>query len=55
MAKTKKVKAKKRVVKPEPYKPADEVVYRCNLCGKVNKTKDCCGNDFTKSTRLIQV
>ena len=41
---------KKKVVK----QPADEIVYRCNLCGKVNKTKDCCGNDFTKQTQPIK-
>ncbi len=48
--------ARKKKVKKEAsvYKPADEVVFRCNICGKVNKTKDCCGNDFTKQTRLIQ-
>ncbi len=46
--------AKKKVVKKAGYKPADEVVFRCNLCGKVNKTKDCCGNDFTQQTRIIQ-
>ena len=49
--------SKKKVVKKakkEKYKPADEVVFRCNLCGKVNKTKECCGNDFTQQTRLIQ-
>lgn len=43
---------KKKKVKTEP--PADEIVYRCNLCGKVNETKDCCGNDFTQQTRTIQ-
>ena len=48
--------AKKKVkeTKVEKHKPADEVVFRCNLCGKVNKTKDCCGDDFTQQTRLIQ-
>lgn len=46
--------AKKKVKVEEKHVPADEVVYRCNLCGKVSKTKECCGDDFTKQTRLIQ-
>ncbi len=46
--------ARKKKVKVEKHKPADEVVFRCNICGKVNKTKDCCGNDFTQQMRLIQ-
>ena len=45
---------KKKTVKAVKHKPADEVVFRCNLCGTVKKTKDCCGNDFTQQTRLIQ-
>ena len=45
---------KKKKVIPEIHKPADEVVFRCNLCGKVAKTKDCCGNDFTQQMRLIE-
>ena len=39
---------KKKEVKKEKYKPAAKVAYRCNTCGKVNDTKDCCANDFTK-------
>jgi len=47
-------KKKAKKVKVEEHKPADEVVYRCNICGIVSKTKDCCGNDFTQQMRRIQ-
>ena len=44
----------KKKVKVEKHKPVDEVVFRCNLCGKVNKTKECCGDDFTQQTRPVR-
>lgn len=47
-------KKKKKPAKKEKQKPADEVVYRCNLCDRVDTVKECCGDDFTKQTRLIE-
>lgn len=47
MAKKQEVK-KQKVKKQKPVEPPDKIKFRCNICGKVNDKKECCGNDFTQ-------